>query len=163
MTIPASRKVARRFPLRTALRAVPGFLGVIATVAICRPTSADAQEPAVLTVASATSSVIEYATNESGGRIRISAVSADSVTIEAIRVELLENAAAIRRGDFGKVAVIQTSSPAVQVLAMRRGAIRCTFRFTPRGGELVLLSDDDAVVAAIHQLLAAEPPRMSRT
>lgn len=117
----------------------------------------------MLTAAAATTSVIEYATNESGGRIRISAVSPDSVTIEAIRVELLENAAAIRRGDFGKVAVIQTSSPAVQVLAMRRGAIRCTFRFTPRGGELVLLSDDDAVVAAIHQLLAAEPPRMSRT
>jgi len=163
MMIPDSRKVAPRFPLRAALRAARVFGAFIATVAICRPVTVDAQEPAVLSVASTTSPVIEYATNESGGRIRISAVSPDSTTIEAIRVELLENAAAIRRGDFAKVAVIQTNSPAVQVLALRRAAIRCTFRFTPRGGELVLLSDDDAVVAAIHQLLAAEPPRMSRT
>ncbi len=144
------------------MRGVRVLTALITTVAICRPARVEAQEPAVLSSAFATAPLIEYATNESGGRIRISAVSPDSSTIEAIRVELLEYAAAIRRGDFSKVAVISTGSPAVQVLALRRAAIRCTFRLTPRGGELVLLSDDDAVVAAIHQLLAAEPPKVSR-
>jgi len=43
-------------------------------------------------------------------------------------------------------------------LAERRQLIRCTYRPVPRGGELVLLSDDGDTVGAIHQVLAYEPP-----
>jgi len=85
--------------------------------------------------------------------------TADSGAVEAIRLRLLESAAAIRRADFRAATVLRFDHPAVQVLAARRGNLRCTFRSTPKGGELVLLSDDDAVVAAIHQLLSEPPPR----
>ena len=86
----------------------------------------------------------------------------DSTLIEAARLELIETAAAIRRGDIRKVRVIRAELPAARVLSSRSGRIRCTVRPTIRGGELVLLSDDDAVVKAIHQLLAAGPPTMVR-
>jgi hypothetical protein len=102
--------------------------------------------------------LVEYLPNESGGRVKISAPAADSVAIEAVRLELLESAAAIRRGDFRNIRILRNDLPAVQVLARLRAVIRCTVRIQSRGGELVLLSDDNGAVAAIHQLLAAEPP-----
>ena len=119
-----------------------------------------AAQSSALAVATVTSQpVIEYLANESGGRIKVSITTPDSGAIEAVRLQLLENAAAIRRGDFHSVRIIRNDLPAVQVLARLRAAIRCTVRLHARGGELVLLSDDDAVVAAIHQILAAEPPQ----
>jgi hypothetical protein len=145
---------------RSAARTLFMTAAVMGAVAISHPAEASAQEAAVIAAAAVTP-VIRYAANESGGRITISSPAADSGVIEAIRVHLLENAAAIRRGEFRTVRVIQTDHPAVQILADRRDAVRCTFRITPRGGELVLLSADDAVVAAIHQLLRSVPPRMT--
>ena len=109
-----------------------------------------------------TEPVIEYSQNESGGRITLSFPGADSTTLETQRLRLLELAAAIRRGDFRAVWVIQPNHPAVQVLARHRDKLRCTLRATARGADLVLLSDDDAVVAAIHQVLSAIPPRSIR-
>ena len=153
---PAGRSVGPR----AIRRLFPVALATVAAVAICQPVDTVAQEAAVIAAASI-APLIQYAPNESGGRIRISSPAADSGTIEAIRVHLLENAAAIRRGDFRNVQVIRSEHPAVQVLADRRAAVRCTFRLTPRGGELVLLSADDAVVAAIHQLLRSAPPRLT--
>ena len=102
--------------------------------------------------------IVRYAANESGGRISIIHATGDSSAIESIRQELLEMAAAIRRGDFRRVRIVRTDLPAIRVLSTRSQSIRCIFRPTARGGELVLLSDDDAVVTAIHQLLAAQPP-----
>jgi hypothetical protein len=108
------------------------------------------------------SPVIRYQANESGGRIALSYADNDSTLIEAARLELIEMAAAIRRGDIRSVRVIRAELPAARVLSSRSERIRCTFRPTIRGGELVLLSDDDAVVKAIHQILAAGPPTMVR-
>jgi hypothetical protein len=102
--------------------------------------------------------IVRYAANESGGRISIAHAGADSTAIEAIRQEMLEAAAAIRRGDFARVRIVRAELPAIRVLSNRSRSLRCIFRPTPRGGELVLLSDDDDVVTAIHQLLAGEPP-----
>jgi len=130
----------------------------VATLAFCAPAGVAAQGSAV----GRPEPRIEYAPNESGGKVRITYTSSDSLAIEEIRMHLLENAASIRRGDFRNVRVLRNDLPAAQVLASRPASIRCTFRGTTRGGELVLLSDDDAVVAAIHQLLAAEPPRPTR-
>ena len=121
-----------------------------------------AQSPAPGVTATTGQPVIEYLANESGGRIRVSVTTPDSSAIEAVRQGLLENAAAIRRGDFQSVRLIRNDLPAVQVLARFRAAIRCTVRLHSRGGELVLLSDDDAVIAAIQQVLAAEPPQPIR-
>jgi hypothetical protein len=104
---------------------------------------------------------LAYAANESGGRVTLVYDGADSSAVESIRLRLLESAAAIRRGDFRLVTVFGSDSTALQVLADLRLQLRCTFRAVPRGGELVLLSDDDATVAAIHQLLQtrARPSR----
>ena len=99
-----------------------------------------------------------YAANESGGRVTVVYQGVDTSAVERIRLHLLESAAAIRRGDFGLVTVFRSDAPALQVLTDRRGQLRCTFRAVPHGGELVLLSDDDAAVAAIHQLLQGPPP-----
>lgn len=124
--------------------------------------AARAQAPA-LASSSRPNPVIEYSRNESGGRITLSFPGADSSTLESHRLQVLELAAAIRRGDFRAVWVIHPNLPAVQVLAERRSRLRCTFRSTSRGAELVLLSDDDAVVAAIHQILSTTPPRPPRS
>lgn len=121
---------------------------------------ADAQSPAQ--PRRATAPVIIYTPNESGGRITLSFPGADSSALEAHRLRLLESAAAIRRGDFRAVWMIQPNHPAVQILAEHRSKLRCTLRSTTRGAELVLLSDDDEVVAAIHQILSSQPPRTVR-
>jgi len=117
---------------------------------------ARAQEPAARR--SHDETVIEYSANESGGRIRLTAVSTDSAAVEGLRLELLEAAAAIRRGDLRMVRMINPASPGVMRLAERRQLIRCTYRPVPRGGELVLLSDDGDTVGAIHQVLSHQPP-----
>ncbi|MGE0439266.1 MAG: hypothetical protein AB7L66_04430 [Gemmatimonadales bacterium] len=134
------------------------FVTVITALAFCGSSVAAAQVPAL--AASVTSSaVIEYAANESGGRIRITSPAPDSVAVEAARAVLFEEAAAFRRGDLKALKLVRNDLPTMQILASRRGTIRCTVRLNPRGGDLVLLSDDSAVVAAIHQMLSSEPPR----
>ncbi|MEO8449543.1 MAG: hypothetical protein ABI647_07125 [Gemmatimonadota bacterium] len=100
---------------------------------------------------------LAYAANESGGRVTLIYGGTDPSVVESIRLRLLESAAAIRRGDFHLVTVLGSDSTALQVLTDLRHQLRCTFRPVPRGGELVLLSDDDAAVAAIHQLLQTRP------
>jgi hypothetical protein len=126
-------------------------------LALCGSKSAHAQPPAVAHLSPPTR-VVRYAPNESGGRITITFPGGDSSGVETIRLELLEAAAAIRRGDFRKLKIVRTDLPAIKVLTAGSARIRCTYRPTTKGGELVLLSDDDAVVRAIHQVLATEPP-----
>jgi len=130
---------------------------VLLALALCGPKSAHAQPPAVAHL-SPPARIVRYAANESGGRISISFPGGDSTTVETIRRELLEAAAAIRRGDFRKLRIVRSDLPAIKVLTAQSARIRCTYRPTSKGGELVLLSDDDAVVRAIHQLLATDPP-----
>ncbi len=143
-----------RLNLKSALVAAgmaAGLLGPAAQAQGPAPSRRASNEP-----------VIEYSRNESGGRITLSFPGADSVALEGQRLRLLELVAAIRRGDFRTVWVIPNSHPAVQVLAEHRTQLRCTYRSTHRGAELVLLSDDDGVVAAIHQILSVSPPRALR-
>lgn len=79
--------------------------------------------------------------------------------MESVRRALLEAAAAIRRGDLQRALVLRADAPDLPTLADRSRLIRCTFRPLPRGGELILLSEDGDTVAAIQRLLAYEPPR----
>jgi hypothetical protein len=137
---------------------IPLLSWLVGAVAVCGPVDLTAQNSALASV-SALAPVIEYAANESGGRIRVSSPTADSASIEATRALLFENAAAFRRGDLKALRIVRTDLPALHVLAERRETIRCTVRVTPRGGELVLLSDDSDVVEAIHQILTGPPPR----
>ncbi len=105
---------------------------------------------------------IHYLANESGGSIALQSRGVDSAAVEAVRLELLEAAAAIRRGDLRRVRLVRGNSPAARVIAENRDRVRCTYRTLTRGGELVLLSDDAEVVAAIHAVLAADPPDLER-
>jgi hypothetical protein len=133
-------------------------IALVGAVAVCRPADIAAQTTALVSVSTA-AMTIEYAANESGGRIRLTSASPDSAAIEAARALLIENAAAFRRGDLKGLRIVRADLPAMQILADRREALRCTVRMTARGGDLVLLSDDSAVVDAIHQILASTPPR----
>ena len=139
------------------VRQIVRQLAVTGLLACCAVTVGRAQNSALARVA-LFAPLLEYTANESGGRIAMANPRGDSQGVETIRLHLLESAAAIRRGDFRSVRVIRTDLPAIQVLTDRRASIRCLFRPSPRGGELVLWSDDDFVVAAIHQVLA-RPPR----
>lgn len=120
----------------------------------------NAQTDALVT-ASSNEPLIEYSRNESGGRVSLTFPRSDSTNLEHQRLRVLEFVAAIRRGDFRSVPLF-SDHPALQILAARRAELRCTMRSTNRGIDLVLLSDDNAVVAAIHQLLSAPPPRLVR-
>jgi hypothetical protein len=130
---------------------------VILAVALCAPQSGRAQAT-LIADADPAAPVVRYRVNESGGRISITHLSGDSTAVELIRLVLLETAAAIRRGDFNRVRFVHGNLPAIRVLADRSQRIRCTYHPTAKGGELLLLSEDDVVVRAIHQLLATEPP-----
>lgn len=141
-----------------ARRSIIRHLAATGLLACCAATIGRAQNPALSRAAYA-APVVSYTANESGGRITMADPRGDSLGVETIRLHLLESAAAIRRGDWRSVRVIRTDIPAIRILTDHRSAIRCLFRPAPRGGELVLLSDDDFVVAAIHQVLAA-PPRV---
>jgi hypothetical protein len=123
--------------------------------------AAEAQTPALASPVPK-DPVIVYSQNESGGLVSLSFPGADSTALEDYRLRLFELAAAIRRGDFRAVRIFQPGHPAVQVLAQQRAKLRCTLRSTGRSAELVLLSDDDEVVAAIHQILSTSPPRVAR-
>lgn len=150
-------------PVQPRTMAKPGptvWRTIFSTLALaaCAANFGHAQKSA-LSQAVAVAPLVAYAANESGGRISMADPRGDSASVEIIRLHLLENAAAIRRGDFRSVRFIRADLPAIAVLAAHRDDIRCLFRASARGGELVLTSDDDAVVAAIHQVLAA-PPRI---
>jgi len=153
-------KLRHRFRIRRRLSTSAVVFAGAMVAALCGPEPAFAQaRPSVVAQSKAPAGpLIEYSANESGGRIKLVDPNADPTTVEAIRVHLLENAAAIRRGDFRSIQVVRTDLPAIRILTDRRAAIRCTVRVTANGAELVMLSDDDAVVAAIHQLLASTPP-----
>jgi hypothetical protein len=100
---------------------------------------------------------IEYAPNESGGRIALIDQIGDSAAVETIHRELLEAAASFRRGDFRTARLMQAGLPAGRVMAEQPGHVTCIFRPLPKGGELVILADDDQTIAAIHQLLSVSP------
>lgn len=148
---------------RTRIRLTPRFARGVLFVVACAAAGAltpghrlIAQETAARGVSSR-QPTIAYARNESGGRISVESPASDSASVESVRVLLLESAAAVRRGDFANLRIVSRDAAAMQLLADQRGAIRCTVRLTPRGGDLMLLSNDESVVAAIHQLLANPP------
>ena len=138
----------------------PRWTGLLLTALCLAASRASAQSSALDPPESG--SRIRYARNESGGSISWQSPALDGEAVEAIRLQLLEAAAAIRRGDLRLVRLVRPDSPAARVVAENRDRIRCTYRVLPRGGELVLLSDDSRVVAAIHAVLATTPPALER-
>lgn len=133
--------------------------GIVAALMLLQTARPAAAQTVALAATARPAPVVEYTANESGGRIALSLQRPDSAGLEGLRAHLIESAAAIRRGDYRNVRFIPNEGAAVEVLAGNRGALRCTVRSTARGAELVLLSDDDSVIAAIHQILAGPPPQ----
>lgn len=137
-------------------RAVRGALLAVLIAAPAARLELNAQESALASMAGL-SPLVQYSRNESGGSISVVSPARDSASVEAVRMLVLESAAAVRRGDIRSLRLVGQNQAAMQILADQRGAVRCTVRLTPRGGDLVLLSDDQGVIAAIHQLLTGPP------
>ena len=105
-----------------------------------------------------------------GGAIDIAVKdAADSADREAIRSHLPHIAMMFGQGDFDAPMLVHDSAavPGTAVLAQRRRAVRYTFKETPKGGRVDIVTSDGAALAALHEFLRyqiaeqAEPAAVS--
>lgn len=93
-----------------------------------------------------------------GGVIQVAAADpADGATVDQIRSHLTEVARAFAAGDFAMPAAIHGRVlPGVDSMIEHRTEIVYTFRESARGGEVVIVSANEAVRASVHAFLAAQ-------
>jgi hypothetical protein len=90
-----------------------------------------------------------------GGRIMLQRDAADTAGTTAIREHLKDIAMRFRAGDFAIPGFVHAQQvPGTPVMAARRSAIRYVFHPLPGGGEVRIVTRDQAAVAAVHQFLA---------
>ena len=92
-----------------------------------------------------------------GGVVEIVVHNMDATQIALVRSHLLQEAAMFARGDYSDPAYIHGKTmPGLDRL--KSGASRVSVRYfeTPSGAAITLASDDQDLVAAIHQWLAAQ-------
>ena len=91
----------------------------------------------------------------SGGRIELQREVDDSAGAAQIRRHLADVAAAFGRGDFSAPFLVHDKDvPGTHIMATHKGAISYSVRPLARGGEIVISSEDAAVVDAVHAFLA---------
>jgi hypothetical protein len=90
-----------------------------------------------------------------GGRIELQRDVDDPEGVERIRTHLRGIAAAFAAGDFTIPGFVhdRIEVPGTTVMRERREAIRYDFRELPRGGEVLIRSDDPDAIRAIHAFL----------
>jgi len=94
---------------------------------------------------------------ESGGVQSVVADSDDAVQIELVRAHLLEEAQRFARGDFHDPAMIHGEDMAgLHELVMGHERLSVTYRDVARGGEIRYISQDPALVDAIHRWFDAQ-------
>jgi len=95
---------------------------------------------------------------DTGGRQSVVADdSGDTDQIALVRAHLREEAERFRKGEFGDPAAIHGHDmPGLAVLEERGDALEITYRDTTRGAELTFVSEDPAVVSALHDWFAAQ-------
>lgn len=98
-----------------------------------------------------------FETNERGGLQTVVSDDGDTSEVIAIRTHLKEEAERFARGDFHDPAMIHGDDMA-GLHALVTGADRLTieYRDVELGGEIRYASEDDALVAAIHDWFAAQ-------
>jgi hypothetical protein len=90
-----------------------------------------------------------------GGRIELQRDVDDSAGTSQIRRHMRQIAARFAGGDFQLPGFVHAQSvPGTDVMAARRSAIHYRVEDLPRGGALVLRSEDPSAVRAIHEFLA---------
>jgi hypothetical protein len=89
-----------------------------------------------------------------GGRIILVRDSTDSAGVAMIRAHLRSIAAAFARGDFTMPEQVHAESvPGTAVMAARSSRIRYVESDRPGGGQVRIVTDDSAVIAAVHEFL----------
>ena len=93
-----------------------------------------------------------------GGIIQIDVNDpADAESRQAIRAHLTEIAQAFSRGDFSSpFAIHQRVMPGVPVLIEKKETVRYRYEETERGAQVRIVTQDPAVVAAVHEFLRAQ-------
>jgi hypothetical protein len=90
-----------------------------------------------------------------GGRIVLQRDAEDSAGTEAIRAHLTTIAVAFSEGQFDIPGFVHAQVvPGTAIMAERRTQITYTMDTLPRGGEVVIRSDDSTAVMAVHDFLA---------
>lgn len=91
-----------------------------------------------------------------GGRIELQRDVDDPEGVAAIRRHLREVAGAFAAGDFSIPGFVHDTAdvPGTRVMRERRERIRYEVRELPRGGEILVSTDDPDAVGAIHEFLA---------
>lgn len=89
-----------------------------------------------------------------GGRIELQRDSTDSAGVATIRAHLQQIARAFQQGDFATPMQVHAQEvPGTAVMRARRDAIRYEYRPLPGGGEVRIVTTDQAAVAAVHEFL----------
>lgn len=90
-----------------------------------------------------------------GGRIVLQRDAPDTTGTGTIRTHLATIVIAFSQGDFDLPGFVHGQEvPGTAVMAARRTAISYAMDTLPRGGEVIIRSDDSTAVAAIHEFLA---------
>ena len=90
-----------------------------------------------------------------GGRITLRRDVEDSAGVAQIQSHLATIAAAFAAGDFGTPSFVHAGPvPGTDVMRAKRSVIRYSVGPIPRGGELVITTDDSVAIDAIHRFLA---------
>jgi hypothetical protein len=90
-----------------------------------------------------------------GGRITFVRDSNDSAGTARIRAHLRKMQGAFSAGDFSMPMLIHMKIvPGVSVMAARHNLITYTETDIPRGGQLRIVTEDSASIAAVHEFLA---------
>ena len=93
---------------------------------------------------------------DDGGAIDVQVKDAsDAKDLDAIRSHLPHIAAMFGDGDFNAPMLVHDSQhvPGTDVLTQRKAAIRYTYRSTPQGGRVDIMTTDRTALGALHQFL----------
>jgi hypothetical protein len=89
-----------------------------------------------------------------GGRIELQRAVDDPDGVAQIRAHLQEIVRAFESGDFSTPAFVHAQEvPGTAVMAAKRDAITYTYRDLPAGGEVRIVTQDAAAIAAIHAFM----------
>jgi hypothetical protein len=92
-----------------------------------------------------------------GGRIALLRDSDDSLGVAQIRAHLRLIQHAFQAGDFSTPEFVHMQAmPGTAVMARKRYVIEYSYRDLPRGGEVVMKTNDADALAAIHEFMGAQ-------
>ena len=99
----------------------------------------------------------EFDITPDGGRVSLQRDSADSVGIAQIRAHMRLIQHAFQAGDFSTPAFVHDRDmPGTDVMAKKREAIAYTYQDLPRGGAVVIATQDSAARVAIADFMKAQ-------